>query len=531
MSLRLLAALVVAGLGGLAAADLGPPTRITIHPDGASLAWVVSVPDGGIEVDLPAAPAGAITVDGATWSISETRLPAPAPPPALIALIAERNRLDESREVLDDEERLEQQSDERLLNRLPGVDPASATASWVPAIDAAITRRSGLQQRRLAWDAAQRELIQRAEAIAPGGASALHLGMNGQITEAALAGAWSGAASPAPVRRLRLDHATGRTATIRLGTDELRWTPSAVLAVADGTTSLTRRATLTKPMAIDLPPVETDLVATNRSEPLRGPEERPVDIAADPIASISRRLVSVTSSRAPSVERPRVTASATPRPAADIPVIGAAPEPPATAGDLSPERWQVGVMALTRGQSRMVVDLPAEALTLADDRWELAPLRAPIAQRHAIVTLAGRGLQPGPLTIVLDGRVTGSGWFQGAAPGTAIDLCLEEDTGIFVEPGVVWQPGEGDRTPTRHKEGWTWRIHHLGTVRRQVRFLASTAVSRLREVSITLLPDTSPGSSEPSPGMRAWDLDLAPGASTAIGIGWTITTSGGFTLR
>ncbi len=514
----------------MAAADLGPPRNLTIHPDGAILTWNLDIPAAGLVVSLPATPAGSIAVEGAAWSIAEERDPAPPAPAGLLALLDERNRLDDARAALAVADELASRNELRLTSRLPGFDPALNPAGWLAAIDAAVASRAARETKRNAWGSAQGDLVRRAEAVARGGSAALLLSTQGPVSASDMASAWAGAATPAPVRRLHLDRQDGGRVMIRLSTNELRWTPAAAVIIKDGKANLIRRAVMTKPLALSLPAITCEAVATNRTEPLRGPEERPIRLAADTIAN--KRVVTITSGKAAGASRAELVTVAAMSEATGVRTTSLPKSlPVAPASDLAPERWSLGTIALPREQERLIIDLPAESLTIAEDRWELAPLRAPIAQRHATIPLSARGLQPGPLTIVVDGRLTGSGWFQGAAPGTTIDLCLEEDPGIFVEPGLAWKPGEGDRTTTRHKEGWTWNIHHLGTQRRTVFFLASSAISRLGEVTVTILADTSPGSSEPSPGLRAWGLDLSPGASTAIGLGWVVTSSDGFKLR
>lgn len=539
----------------LAALELPTPS-LELHPDGARVAWTLTLPAGHHQVDLPAWCGKALTVSGASsWSYQEEPgVPAPFPE-AVAALLGERNRLVASAAgqaaALAAFATAEQRWRDAVTLRASAGE--ADTATWQAGLEALISERTRLDAEGLRLEAARRALTGRA--FAAGGTVAVGaLGLEGSdpLTATTLANAWSrsvGAGGP----RAHLDLQLAAAGTVRLEEQrrDCRWIAECDLRLgAAGSAVLVRRAVVKKPAVFAPGRITVIASAAPLSPQLAAPQPPEVWLLARPVADALRKLVSsgnrqVTWEDVPAAST-MMARSAPGGDAATADIAGmeirgragsSVSEQPrdveVSTVEVAPSSvvFDLGSLDLASGTDRLVAALGETTLAISADEWAFFPEDRPTALRRVTVKLDGRPLLPGRIRVASAGQLPVEGTVPWIPGGGSLTVCAGIDERLVVTTNSAWEVWPGTNTKQRRREGRdTWLIN-ASPRPVTVAVYRTMPVSTVEEVVVEPDPGTTPGGKAVIPGLLRWEILLPPGMPTRIGVGWTLRAGGSFSFE
>lgn len=529
----------------LAAAEL-PAPAITLHPDGAHITWRLELPAGASRLDLPAWCGRQIAVRGASsWAVAEETTTAPPLPAALAALLPERNRLQARGQVLDQSDRVLTAAEQRWRSASAqqtaagNPDPAAIQA----AIDVLVAERARLEDARATLVDERRALADRARAATGSEAGAMVLGGDGPMSTADLTEAWRiRAGSGRGGAHVDLQLAAAGTVVVEELRSDGRWESEAELRLAGGTAVLARRAVLVRPDDFPTGRLAVALSTAPANPLLTAPTAPRVAITAQPVADSLRRLV-VTSQResswaaVSSVAPSGGTSAGAVSYKSDLAatrqstaVVATEPAPRFAGISGSPVAIDLGTIDLRSGSDRITVPLGDSPLAIVADEWALFPEERPAAVRRVTVRLDAQPLLPGDLCVRGEGQLPVTSSVEWLPAGGTLTVCAGIDERIVVTSNSAWDIWPGDNTRQRRREGRdTWFIS-AAPQPVKVAVYRTMPVAMAEEVAVEADPGTTPGATAVIPGLMRWELTLAPGQPTRIGLGWILKASGSFKL-
>ena len=558
-----LLALVVAAAAADPTALAQPPTpRLLVFRDGALMEWQMELPPGSHRLDLPDRPRGRVQVDGAAWRVEDTdESVAPPQPAALAELCRERNRWAAESNRRTDRATAHAAAERRLRARLPALadQPAPATTTWQQALDALLEESAALTTETARLAALKADLADRAtQAVGIQTRATAILALDQPetvpvLTLPAMAAVWAEQARTT-VHRRRVVLATAATSpvTVRLHLTQVRWEPAAVLTLAGDKLSLVRQARLTKPADLDLGTLPVRVATAVLTPPLEGPQERPVRGSLRELNAGEGKQVAIGSTSghwAQARELPALAETPSPTPAAaqdqvqgrsnisskelretavELDEVSPPPSAPTPAG--LAETWDLGPVALPKGESQTVCDRPATQPARIADEWALIPAAGPVLIRRLGVKLDDQPLQPGLLTLVVDGLPAGSTTLEAKPAGSVLWLRAGEDPTLFAGEAEPWDLKEEKPTTSHQVSGTTLPIHNLGTAPRQVTIYRTWPLSRSAEITVGLHPKTTPGQQIVEPGVLRWTLTIPAGEAAKLDLGWLVEANGNLNL-
>ena len=565
-------------IGSLGAAEL-PAPHLEVHPDGARLTWTLTAAAGEQSFDLPPwCGEGQLQVVGArTWHVDTLPTPVPALPAAAEELRVARNALQVRAVILAAQQAVLVASERRLRARLPrAAGAAGDPAAWQVAMDALLDQQAALAIAEGQLNTDRDHLRSSAGNLA----GALAVDIDGPLTGDDLARRWAQMAPPrsmAVVRqRLVISGDAGQSVIVSVERNDLWWRPAARLHLGNktgsspATATLTRTATLVKPVELELGVVQVHALGLPLHAVLDGPRVPHVVVqAADVLATLRRQLTSGSRSVAwttVSAARPvaggdmsnslaAVPAAAAPMPADVMPTrvspisslqaVGASADvqelrssPPTQAPqDNEPSQTSygsgvdldLGALSVSASTASLSQTLEQTTLTVLADEWAMFPEDSPVAMRRVSVRLGVQPLLAGTLEVVAAGtpRQTTS---PAIAGGGVLTVCAAIDETVVVSSQAAWEVDPAANTTRYRRSGSdTWLVN-AGPAPRVLVVYRTMPVSTSDELVVTRDAASTPGATVIAPGLLRWTVTLPSGQPQRVGLGWVMQASGSFSF-
>ena len=172
-------------------------------------------------------------------------------------------------------------------------------------------------------------------------------------------------------------------------------------------------------------------------------------------------------------------------------------------------------------------------LTQSQSKVPLKLKIAPAFSRQAFVdaTLTNdpkTALLPGPISLYRDGLFEGKGFMPLTAPGAKLDLGFGADPAIKVTRDAidVNKTGPGFISSTR-TQMWDYatKITNSHDFPVDIDVVDRVPVSQNHDISVKILPQTSPGTEKPKPsqrGLMIWNFALKPQETKALRLAWQV---------
>lgn len=517
--------LLLLGLGSLAAAataepeplPLPAPSRIELYLDGARLVETVAVPAGRTRILLPAEAGTLLAVEDADTWVEEQRTEGVTPPPLPPTLVTLTTRL---QDLVQRQERLSQDQDtcqrleEDLITRLGqrGLGQRWEISAWQSSLDGILALQGTLTARAVALQMDRHAFQEQvAHDAAPGLTYAQVLG--GQALSGAMpiadparfaARCWEAAtARTRQTRILVITRAQAGPVAIVSERNDLQWTPQARLLVGHGVATLVRQATILFPAGFVLAGTRARMIGGTRAQALAGKQAQPRWIAAGNAPQSDHRSVQETDEAATWDQPVQATAS-------------------------REQTWELPSLVLSGPSDHegfAVVELQQTVVPIVADEWILAPAIEPVLVRRLSVRIDDHPLAQGDLEVVVDGTVLGHDPLREQPAGTVLQLAAGEDQRVFVAGQKEWEV-DPDRPPNHKRAGITYRIRNLSHEAIRCTGYLTHPVSAAKEVTVTIDPATTPGWTEPQPGILRWELTIPPGTQLPLQVGWVLDAAG-----
>lgn len=559
-----------------------PAPSLEVHPDGARVAWDLSLPAGSHRIDLPAWCGNEISVRGASaWSRQEEAgKPAPMPE-ALVALLPERNRLMIRAAAHAAAEATWATTEKRWRESLAQQASAGVAnpTAWQTGLDALLDERTRLDGEKQGLDAERQALADRAVAATGAEVGARMLALNDPqpLTVTGLSQDWSRNAGSRPLSaHLDLQLAEAGTIRIEEQRSDCRWRAECDLRISGGSAVLVRRAVIEKPAAFAPGRTGVTASAAPLAPRLAAPQPPAMTLVAMPVAEALRKLIgsgrrqatwdevqdkadpSAARTSAPSAVENLTMQNAEAGGSGAFMALGAGGGSAGmfgnrtgsgrrralklqensggmegTAGEVAPSSaiFDLGVLDLASGSDRRVAALGETALTIVTDEWALFPEERPAALRRVTVKLDGRPLLPGCIRVVGEGQLPVEGTVPWVPGGGTLTVCAGIDERMVVVESRPWKLQPDDQGKQRRREGRDFWLVNASPQPATVAVYRTLPVSTADEVRVETDPATTPGSKAVIPGLLRWEMQLPPGVPTCISLGWTLKASGSFTFE
>ncbi len=162
-------------------------------------------------------------------------------------------------------------------------------------------------------------------------------------------------------------------------------------------------------------------------------------------------------------------------------------------------------------------------------RLKIAPAFSQMAFVDAILANDPKiALLPGPVSLYRNGLFVGKAYVPLTAPGARLDLGFGADPGIKVARHTVNldKAGPGFISSSR-TQTWDYSTEITNThdFPVEVEVVDRVPVSQNNDVSVKLLPQTSPGTAKPRPGQRGlmfWNFTLKPQEVRTLRLAWQV---------